>query len=278
MDKEITYEHIEAYLAGELPVGERERFEQQLAADRELARELELHRRLERVMSDREKLAFAKTSAEAAKEFQAPKPMSSRYPRRIIMILVILAALALWRMLQREKPAPEPATPPVEVIQDTAAAETPTPTAPEPVKDTTPPAPPKPARNPFAPNSILEKELSRPANAYAEMEAAILESYPGETAGTRQVKFAGRLLMVGDVPQMELVLLDNSLPEGKPVLRLPVEATLLDDANRIRAFAAKNTYTLEAAGETALPAGLYYGRLLAAGEPESLWTGKLRVQ
>lgn len=281
MDKATLYERIEAYLAGELPEGEREQFERQAAADPELAAELALHRRLERVLSDKDKLAFAQKSAEIAKEFSAPDARGARYFRGGILLLILLAVFLLWRFLQRERPGPEPAPPPPAGIEDTIAGEAPpVPQAPGVIKDSVPPAPPapkKPAPNPFAPNPLLEKEITQPPNAYITIETAILESFPGATAGARQIRFTGRMLMAGEPPELLLVLSDNSLPDGKPILRLPVTITLIEETDGIRAFAAKKAYSLEAALDAALPGGLYYGRLFSDGGEASLWTGKLRI-
>lgn len=284
MNKETIYERIEAYLAGALPAAEREALERDITADPELAAELELHRRLERVVSDREKRAFRQKVAEVAQEFPPPGPIAGRnlLPGVLILMLVIVLGIALRSYLFHQ-PAHAPASEPPAIVQDTIAdTEAPDSTGvKEIIADTVqaPPPPPsnpkKPARSPFAPNPMLEKEITQPRDAYVSVETALLEAFPGDAAGTRQIRFSGRMLTALEPPELELVLLDNSLPEGKAIFRLPVAVTLIDEGNRFRAFAGKKAYSLEAEQTVALPDGLYYGRLVIVGQTASLWTGKL---
>jgi hypothetical protein len=277
MNKETIHERIEAYLAGELPAAEREALERDIAADPELAAEVALHRRLERVVSDKEKIAFRQKVAEVAQEFPPPDAAAKRFPGRGIFILILVIALGIFlRTYLLNKTAPDPVPPPA-ILQDTIAETVPRGTDTKEIPDTVQPAAPKtqrPVRSPFAPNPALEKETAQPRDAYVSVETAVLEAFPGETTGTRQIRFSGRMLTALEPPELELVILDNSLPDGKPVLRLPVVVTLIEDGNRFRAFAGKKAYNLEAAQTAALPEGLYYGRLVIVGQTTSLWTGK----
>lgn len=281
MNKETIHERIEAYLAGTLTAAEREALERDIAGDPELAAELELHRRLERVVSDSEKRAFRQKVAEVAQEFPPPGPVTGRnlLPGVLILLVVIVLGIALRSYLFHQ-PAHTPASESPAILQDTIA-DTEVPDSTEvkaiiadTVQTPPPPKPQQPARSPFAPNPALEKELTQPRDAYVSVETALLEAFPGDVAGTRQIRFSGRMLTALEPPELELVLLDNSLPEGKPLMRLPVAVTLIDEGNRFRAFAGKKAYSLEAEQTVALPDGLYYGRLVIVGQTTSLWTGK----
>lgn len=278
MNKETIHERIEAYLAGTLPAAEREALERDIAADPKLAAELELHRRIERVVSDSEKRAFRQKVAEVAQEFPPPHSTTKRHPGKGIFILLFIITLGiLLRSLLLNKTETEPAPKPPAIIQDTIVEIVPPNTDTKVIPDTVQPSLPKtqkPIRSPFAPNPALEKELTQPRDAYVSVETALLEAFPGAAAGTRQIRFSGRMLTALEPPELELVLLDNSLPEGKPLFRLPVVVTLIDEGNRFRAFAGKKAYSLEAEQTVALPDGLYYGRLVVVGQATSLWTGK----
>lgn len=282
MDKETRYERIEAYLEGRLPDPERQAFEQQMAADPGLAAEVELHRRLERVVSDREKRAFRQKLAELAAEF--PSPPAGRagwkgFFRFGGLLLALLAAVVLWQYLRREPAVPE--APPA-IAQDTLVeTEAPPPSLPEPPatpQAETPPAAPVPEPQPFAANPGLEAELALAKDAYYTVDGPSLQALPGNAAGRWLVRFAGLLLTAMEPPELELLVLDNRRPAGQEQARLPVALTLLEEEGDIRAFAAKKAYRMAAEQEVRLPPGLYYARLLRKGQDASLWTGRVEVR
>lgn len=271
--KEKLYERIEAYLAGALSEEERIRLEQEMAADPALAEEVMLHRSLDNMMADQEKMNFRRKLDEVGQAYAQPPSSGSRWWWTVLLTVAALAVLG-WFLL-RPQPEPTPAPiPEAPTAQDTIT-EAPVP------QDTASLAPPpttpeKPAaRNLFAPVPALEKAILKERDAYLTIETALLDVLPGADAGTWQIRFSGRLLSATEPPPLELQLLDNTRPNGKLVVRMPVTATLIEEDENIRAFAAKKLYLLDAAQDALLPNGLYYGQLVVVAENKLLWTGKV---
>lgn len=275
----MLYERIEAYLGGRLSASERKAFEQELAADQSLAADLELHRRLEQVVSDREKRAFRHKVADLAKEF--PASATATGWRGVFrpggLLLALLAVVVLWQYLRHEPAELEVVPSPPVAIQDTLIEAEPLPAPPEdaPAAETAPPAP---TRQPFDPNPALEAELAQEKNAYYTVDGPTLQALSGSAAGRWRLSFAGLLLTAMAPPEFELLLLDNRLPAGQEQARLPVALTLIDEDSGIQAFAAKKAYRMLAEQELRLPKGLYYARLIQKGQTASLWTGRLEVK
>lgn len=273
--KEQLYERIEAYLAGTLPEEERARLEQEIASDPALAEEVALHRSLDNMLSDREKMSFRRKLDEVGQAYAQPPSSGSRWlwPALILVAVVAVSGWFLLRPSSEPLPPPAPETP---VTQDTIANAPPQDSVPVPPP---PPAPPKPSqRNLFAPLPALEKAIQKERDAYLAIETALLDALPTADARSRQIRFSGRLLSATEPPPLELRILDNSAPEGALVARIPVTAQLIEEEENIRAFAAKKLYTLDAAQNVRMSQGLYYGQLTTAADGKVLWTGTVTVR
>lgn len=270
--KEQLYERIEAYIAGALSEEERASLEQEIAADPALAEEVALHRSLDQLMADKEKMNFRRQLDEVGQAYAQPPASGLRWLWPVVLLVGALAAL--WWFVLRPQPAPTPAPiPETPTVQDTIADV-------PPPQDTAllapPPNPEKPApRDLFAPVPALEKAIQKEPDAYFTIETALLDALPGADARSRQIRFSGRLLTAMDLPKLELQLLDNTRPDGKLVVRIPVTATLVEEDENIRAFAAKKLYLLDAAQNLLLANGLYYAQLVVVADNKVLWTGKV---
>ena len=273
MMKEQLYERIEAYLDGALSEEERARLEQDMAADPALAEEVALHRSLDNMMADKEKLNFRRKLDEVGQAYTQPPSSGSRWLWPVVLLAAALAAL--WWFVLRPQPEPAPAPiPETPTVQDTIAD---VPPPPDTASLTPPPTTPQKSvtRNLFAPVPALEKAIQKERDTYLTIETALLDALPGADARTLQIRFSGRLLSATEPPPLELQLLDNTRPDGKLVVRIPVTATLIEEDENIRAFAAKKLYLLDAAQNALLPNGLYYGQLVVASENKVIWTGKV---
>lgn len=285
MKKETLHEQIEAYLAGRLSEAERTAWEKQMADDPSLAAEVALHRRLEEVVGDRDKLAFRQTLAELVQEFPAPspKPGGKPYLRWGGLAFGLIALIGLWLYLRPAASVPDPQEE-TRLAQDSLLSTEPKdsiPAAPledeeSPQVNTPEPEAPgqrMPELQPFAPNPALEELAGN--NIYYTIETAELQVAPGSAAGQQMITFEGLLLTAMDPPELELLLLDNQQQEAA---RIPVSLTLVETDSNIRAFAAKQAYLLSASQETRMNKGLYYAQLRQAREADLLWVERLRVE
>jgi len=274
--KEQLYERIEAYLAGALSEEERTRMEQDIAADPALAEELALHRSLDNMMADKEKMNFRRKLDEVGQVYAQPPSSGSRWLWPVLLTIAALAVLGWFLLRPQQEPMPAP-IPEAPTTLDTIADVPPQPDTASLAPPPTTPEKPAP-RNLFAPVPALEKAIQKERDAYLTIETALLDALPGADARTLQIRFSGRLLSATEPPPLELQLLDNTRPDGKLVVRIPVTATLIEEDENIRAFAAKRLYLLDAAQNALLPNGLYYGQLVATSENKVIWTGKVTVQ
>lgn len=287
MEKEALYERIEAYLAGDLPPEEREEFERQMAADPALAAEVALHRRLEKALSDKPKQDFRRKVADLAEEFPPPSgqgPVKGSLFRWWLPVLAVLVTVAVWWQLTRpDRESPEQVMDAPDVEEAVADTLQPGQLLSDTVASPTPPAAsrqPAPERSPaqrpqaFAPNPALEQLIARAPDAYYTVATANLEISPGDAAGAFTITFFGELLTALDIPEMTLSLLDN---KGKAILGIPVTVALIEEENRIYAFAEKKAYRLTATHSAELAEGLYYGELKVVGKDEGVWVGKVVV-
>lgn len=280
MTPETRHEHIEAYLDGRMSPEERLRFEEALAQDDTLTRELALHRELQDTLGDREWLARRRQLAGLAGEFHNP-PGSGR-PRRLWWLLAVLGfgILLLW-WLRRETPPP---------VSEGQVSEAPADRdAPDPDSDglTADPSGDEPAKapagqaaetahDPFRPLPELEEALTRPADTELTVDQPFLELEPSG-AGAARLRFRGLLRSAQDPPSLELHLRDNRPATRRPLERLPVQVTPLADPP-VRAFAAKKEWQLQADAPVRLAPGRYYGSLLRSDDGRILWTGVLEVR
>lgn len=288
MDKESLHERIEDYLAGQLGDEEVRQLEKQMADDAALAEEVALHRRLERVVADKEKRALRQTLAELSGEFPTPPDSPRKGPGYWLgggLLLLLLGGAAFWLYRPVDSAAPIQIPVPVPSEQPTAPAPTDTASAPVvPAPDAVPeeaprPKPPVAQRSPFVPNPALEAEMAKEPDVYYSVDrAAVLEAAAGSRAGRWRITFEGLLLTAMPTPDLELLLLDNSVPEARTVGTLPVSLTLIDTADKPMAFAAKKAYRVYADQEVKLKKGLYYGQLRRTGEPVALWMGRLELR
>lgn len=292
MNKQQLFEQIEAYLAGKLSVEERNVLERQIAEDSELAAEVSLHRQVEKLLTDHPKLEFLQKLADLSAEFSTPPGPSPDWRSRFrrwwwlpVLIAAIVPFLWWWGVrsennipAQTEKPTIQPEDTPTEIM---APSPTPDPvdTARNPVLTPVPQASLRryPENSVYARNPEMEKWLASSPDDFYKVDTVVLEKFPGDSKGTYNVRFYGRMITALDPPQMELVLSDNRLPAGKETWRMAVTATLIPDSENTFAFAARKTYNLEASGTAVLANGLYYCRLLRPGGAHSIWTGRLVV-
>ena len=78
MNKEGLYETIEKYIAGTLSGTALVAFEERLQKDEALVKEVNLHRRLEKAILDKEVVAFEKLMKKTFKKASAEKQLSSK--------------------------------------------------------------------------------------------------------------------------------------------------------------------------------------------------------
>lgn len=273
MDKERLYEKIEDYLANRLPDADRAALEQEMAADAELAEEVEWHRRLAAFVQNKELLAFRRTVAEVDAEVAgaapSPTPPSSRWWGWVLVGLAVVAGLVFF--ISRPAPTAAPVLPPAP--QDTTLTTNPIDTTTTPEADTiaapTPPPPPQAERNRNTPNPTLEAEITMPRDGYYKVEEAYCE------AQRRAIRLEGTMLTALDPPALTLVLLDN---QAKAIAQLPVTITAVPVDENIQAFAAKKRYVLVASQSARLPRGLYYARLQGDAAVGVLWVGRVKVE
>lgn len=276
MDKERLYEKIEDYLTNRLTDADRAALEQEMAADAELAEEVEWHRRLAEFVQNKELLAFRRTvaevDAEVAGAVPSPTPPSGRWWGWVLVGLAVVAGLVF--LISRPAPTTAPVLPPAP--QDTTLTTSPIDTAAAPKADTTSvptppttPTPPQAKRDRNTPNPTLEGEITMPRDGYYKVEEAYCE------AQRRAVRLEGTMLTALDPPTLTLVLLDN---QAKAVAQLPVTVTAVPVDENIQAFAAKKRYVLAASQTARLPRGLYYARLQGDAQVGVLWVGRVRVE
>ncbi len=276
MDKELLYEKIEDYLANRLTDADRAALELEMAADAELAEEVEWHRRLAEFVQNKELLAFRRTVAEVDAEVAgaapSPTPPSGRWWRLGLVGLALVAGLVFF--ISRPAPTAAPVLP--AAPQDTTLTTSPIDTATAPKIDTvaipttpTPTPPPQAERNRNTPNPTLEAEITMPRDGYYKVEEAYCD------AQRRSVRLEGTMLTALDPPTLTLVLLDN---QAKAVAQLPVTITAVPVDENIQAFAAKKRYVLAASQSARLPRGLYYARLQGDAQVGLLWVGRVRVE
>jgi hypothetical protein len=274
MDPSSWYDQIEAYLAGTLPLPERELLEQRLAADPALAAELALHRRLQRELSDGAKIDFRQKLEAVAADLPVPKA-GRRWLLGLAALLLLVVAVWWWSSRppapQEVAPVPAPGrpdsiNPPQQPLATFPQTSTP-PNSPT-------PAPPKPSQlsNPaFTAHPGLERQTASELDPYFAVKDAVL----ARDTSTRAFVFQARLLTALELPTLALNLLDHT---GRPALTLPVSATPEEEDKKIYAFGAKKAYRLLAGAAWDLPPGLYYGRLAVVDGDKAIWVGRLRVE
>lgn len=298
MEKEQLYQTIEAYLDGELTGSERTAFERELAADQSLAREVQLHGKLQRRLGNSALLELRAKLEAIGKEF--PKSSLDQPPGNqaggsggapgglpfwawgLVFFLLIGGAVS-WYLLSDgpETPRLPPAVEPSEMIaeppEETTPAETP---AAEP--ESTPPATtPEPQRPPatnarpqaFDTNRELELLIGEesPSRRY-EFSDGTLEYYAQEG----YLNFSSKLTTSRSVEEgFFLNLYTNQYPENR-VLRAALTFSEVNPDAPI-AFAARKDYMAAYSGEVALTPGLYYGVVTTGDSSIALWVGKVRV-
>lgn len=137
-------EEIERYLEDEMPLAERQMFEQRLGEDAALAEEFALQKKMYQALSDRQALAFRQKLK--AIRFERANAQKKRLPPKLKPLLILLAVMAcslvVWQIARRLIPvtpqtieeAPERFPPPVQPQAKTEATPSAAPPPPRPDK------------------------------------------------------------------------------------------------------------------------------------------------
>lgn len=280
MTPEERHELIEAYLDGRMPPGERLRFEEALARDATLAKELALHRELGDTFGDPDWLARRRQLAALSDEFR-DQPAGPR-PRRLWWILAVVGfgILLLWwlrRETSEQKDDPTVSEAPIsrEEPGEAPGAVSPPPPTEVPAEEPSA-ASGLPRHDPFKALPELEEALNRPPDSELEVTQGTLETERRD-GGRRRLIFRGLLRSAQEPPALELHLRDNRPAIRQPLQRLPVQVSPLADPP-VRAFAAKKEWQLQSEARVTLAPGRYYGSLVRIEDGRIIWTGALEVR
>lgn len=307
MEKEQLYQTIEAYLDGELTGRELAAFERELATDKSLAREVALHRNLQRRLGNASKVALRAKLDNIAREFpesdldpgEGPdgptgtgSPSGGGIPFWVygLSFFLVIGGGVTWYLLTKDPETvssltPEPAEAVTEVNEDPAVDEDTQTLTPEENNDTEPAPAAEPAdsrstsaNRPQAFSTNRELELligdEPPSKRYEFSDASLTHSVQGSRS---YITYSGKLVTGRSVEEgFFLNLYNNQYPDGR-VFREPMTFSEVKENNEV-AFAAKKEYMTAYSGETDLEPALYYGVVTHADSSIPLWVGKIRVE
>lgn len=315
MEKEQIFQTIEAYLDGALGAEELTAFEQELATDPDLVREVELHRRLQQELGDAEKTKLRLALEEIAGEFAEPEevenqePPDSHAPDKDIpgpenggqagglpfwmwglgFFLIIGGGVVyyLTGLTDDDNSAVstiEATEPPIDeestaMTDNTEEAEPRTPEAPETTTADEAPAvttAPGPDPKVFATNQDLELQMKDGASKRYVFTEGNLEYLQQDQQG--YLNFSAKLETSRSVEEgLFLTLYNNQYPEGQ-VLRGPLQFDEISGERKIAFGAEVKQYLAAYSEETKLEPALYYGVITVGSSSVPLWVGKVRVE
>jgi hypothetical protein len=310
MEKEQIYQTIEAYLEGELGPEERTAFEEELATDADLAREVALHRRLQEELGDADKVNLRMSLEAIAKEFPAPDldntpPDGSNLPGPENgggqagglpfwiwgLGFFLIVGGGVWYYLSNlpddpasalltvEEPAEtetDETTATLEEADDTEAPATGeserTAAADAPAPTATPPSDPQL----YATNSELESQLGDGSSKRYIFTEGELDYLTQDQQG--YLEFSAKLETSRSVEEgFFLTLYNNQYPEGQ-VMRGQLKFDEISGERKIAFGGEVKKYLAAYSGEVNLKPALYYGVVTTGDSSVVLWADKIEVK
>lgn len=312
MEKEQIYQTIEAYLDGALGAEDKAAFEQELATDADLAREVELHRRLQGEFGDAEKTDLRLLLESIGEEFSEPdtdldleSPSGNNTPTPngggttgglpfwmwgLVFFLVVGGGVTYYLTGLSDDPQPaitqteapelptekESISSPAETQPDVPASANESETN---TSNDTPPvgtAPASPDPQVYSTNQELELLLKDGASKRYIFTEGNLEYLEQDAQG--YLSFNAKLETSRSVEDgLFLSLYSNQYPEGQ-VLRGPLKFDEISGERKIAFGAEVKQYLAAYSGETNLQPALYYGVITVGESSVPLWVGKVSVE
>ncbi|MCB0630477.1 MAG: hypothetical protein R2824_31965 [Saprospiraceae bacterium] len=310
MEKEQIYQTIEAYLDGELGPEDMAAFEQELATDTDLAKEVQLHRRLQQEIGDAGKINLRLSLDAIAGEFPeppdtdsipqtdpgTPNPGSGGSPGSIPFWVwglgfFLIVGGGVWYYLSDLKDDPQPQISQIEEPEETPASDETTTTLSE-TTDTEAPAPTEPDRTvtdtpvPNAAPAVnpevyhTNKDLELQLGDGTSKRYIFTEGDLGYIAQDEQgyLNFSAKLETSRSVDEgFFLTLYNNQYPEGQ-VMRGELKFDEISGERKIAFGAEVKKYLAAYTGETNLKPALYYGVVTVGTSEIPLWVGKVKVE
>lgn len=303
MEKEKLYDQIEQYLEGSLQGAEAKAFEESLQTDAELAAEVELHRKLQRELGDRQKMDLRLKLQQLSDNYQEEKSeakvrrLGTRYNLLLIAAGVALAIGLLYWLLDSGDPTnpsndsilteeqnqqPEEVPQEIQVPEDQGIAQDePQDNEPEEIVPDNVPEAPQLANN-FDPNPTLESLLGN-ADKSKDFEFDLNVQDQKTSEGQTRFSLDGLAEAAGFEAGEKLQLAffnndENAYKNGQSILETDLGVKESDE-EPIEAFGKQyQIYDLEYDSALNLQPGIYYYIIRKEGSNEPLYVGKIVVE